>query len=164
MNGAYSKLVAAFGGRTTQCVPPRRLRPMEHLLLLALLCGPGEAGARAVAERWPSKTDAAFAYFEWEAEFCIKAIDVCDAGPVLRSTDRIERLRCVSEGAGTATCRFVTGSYRCKAHFVSPAAADDYARALSWRRRLPGPRPNWLLVWQSSPRLTRPRIDCSIRH
>jgi hypothetical protein len=137
---------------------------MKPLLLLLLLCGSGAAGARGAADLWPSKTDAAFALFEWETELCSKMIDICETGPVPQSPDRIQRLRCVSGGAGKATCRFVTGFYRCEARFVSAAAARDYARARSWRRALPGQLPTWLLDWRSSPLPSEPWIDCSYLH
>ena len=136
---------------------------MKRLLLLLLLCGPGTTGTQAAADRWPSKMDAALAHFEWEDDHCRMTIDICETGPMLR-LDRIERLRCVSGGAGKATCRFVSGLERCEARFVSAAASREYARARSWRRRLPGAVPAWLLDWRTSPRPSAPWIDCSIRH
>jgi hypothetical protein len=140
-----------------------RSRPMKLLLLSVLLCGPGAVGAPAGAPPRRTQMDAALAHFEWEDDHCRMMIDVCETGPMLR-LDRIERLRCVSAGAGKATCRFVSGLERCEARFVSAVAVREYARARSWRRKLPGALPTWLLDWRTSPRPSAPWIDCSTRH
>ena len=75
----------------------------QFLALILSVAAPGPADVPAAL---PGRSEAAAAFFEYEADACRAMIDVCEGGVGVRSPEFVTGLRCRTGRRGFAACRF----------------------------------------------------------
>lgn len=98
----------------------------------ALILAPLPAAAAASPPPLPGPLDALQAYKDYDAEPCLRLIDVCEDYINLTKLNDIGGLDCRRAGRAMARCRFtVSGQFRCRARFVSEDGVGwDVVRSL----------------------------------
>lgn len=128
-------------------------------VIAALLLLASGTSASSASLTLPAPSDAVDAYFELDVATCNALIDVCETDPLPIPANAIENLICRTSDVGTASCRFEALSHRCKAHFVSADAAQDYERSVSRSHLGPGADQSWAVAWHDRV-FQGPRIKC----